>query len=146
MIAVEINNVGPACLFSTTHSHGNIWVFRSSGRQIFLGRSFSQPISIGLPSKQSEGSSNQHVAEQPSKPRNDSSNPRAEQRNPTERLRDPTEELRKQGTHEPAKDPLHLPSGPITIARAKKFNEVIYMLIQQVKINYKRLSALNLPI
>ena len=111
-----------------------------------LGRSFSQPISIGLPSKQSEGSSNQHVAEQPSKPRNDSSNPRAEQRNPMERLRDPTEELRKQGTHEPAKDPLHLPSGPITIARAKKFNEVIHMLIQQVKINYKRLSALNLPI
>jgi hypothetical protein len=48
MIAVEINNVGPACLFSTTHSHGNIWVFRSSGRLIFLGRSFSQPISIGL--------------------------------------------------------------------------------------------------
>jgi len=128
MIAVEINNVGPACLFSTTHSHGNIWVFRSSGRLIFLGRSFSQPISIGLPSKQSEGSSNQHVAEQPS-------NPRAEQRNPTEGLRDPTEELRKQGTHEPAKDPFHLPSRPITRARAKKFNEVIHihMLIQQAK-------------
>ena len=42
-------------------------------------------------------------------------------------------ELRKQGTHEPAKDPLHLPSGPITRARAEKFNEVIHMLIQQAK-------------
>ena len=95
------------------------------------------PRKICLPSKQSEGSSNQHVAEQPSKPRNDSSNPRAEQRNPTEGegLRDPTEELRKQGTHEPAKDPFHLPSRPITRARAKKFNEVIHihMLIQQAK-------------